>query len=269
MTNPSDYMSSDSTIESEPLRTFDADGVEIAYRDVGDGPPIVLVHGSASSHANNWGESGWIDALSDAGRRVIALDCRGHGESEKPHDPEAYGIATMAADVVRLLDHLDLERADVMGYSMGARITTQLIVDSPDRVNAAVLAGLDERVFEDRDDERRAVADALTADDPDEIDEPSARGFREFVESRGADPEALAAIRRAPASTATPAALRDVDLPVLAVSGGEDDSGDPDAVAEPLPNGETAVVPGEDHLSTVAHREFKDAVLDFLDREGL
>lgn len=262
-------MSRDDGYESEPLKTVDADGVEVAFRDVGEGPPIVLVHGSASSHAGNWGESGWIDALVEDGRRVIAFDTRGHGESEKPHDPDAYGVPTLAADVVRLLDHLDVERADVMGYSMGARMTTQLLLDSPDRVNAAVLAGLDERVFEDREAERRAVADALTADDAEEIDDPSARGFREFVVESGADPEALAAVRRAPSSSATPAALEDVHLPVLVVAGGEDDSGDPDAVAEPLPNAETAVVPGEDHISTVGHRGYKDAVIEFLEREGL
>lgn len=261
-------MSTDRTIESEPLGTFQSGDVEIAYRDIGDGPPIVLVHGSASSHENNWGESGWIDALLDDGRRVIALDCRGHGESETPHDPDVYGIPTMAEDVVRLLDHLDLDRADVMGYSMGGRISTQLLIDFPERVNAAVLAGIDDRIFEGERD-RSAVVDALTADDPEDVENEFARGFREFVEAQGADPMAMAAIRQAPESDATREALGDVHNPVLVVAGGEDDSGDPEVVADPIPDAETAVVPGEDHLSTVGHQGYKDAVVDFLEREGL
>lgn len=106
---------------------FDSDGVRIAYDDLApdgdpEAPPIVLVHGFASSRANNWRDRGWYETLLESGRRVIAMDCRGHGDSEKPHDPTAYETDVMAADAVRLLDHLGIERADFLGYSMGGRI---------------------------------------------------------------------------------------------------------------------------------------------------
>ena len=107
--------------------------VEIAYLDEGEGEPIVLVHGFASTKEVNWVLPGWVATLTRAGRRVIALDNRGHGASSKLYDPAAYHSATMAEDVRALLDHLKIERADVMGYSMGARITAFLALKHPAR----------------------------------------------------------------------------------------------------------------------------------------
>ena len=110
------------------MLSFDSDGVGIAYSDEGEGEPILLIHGFASNVAANWGDVGWIGALAAAGRRVIALDNRGHGQSEKLYDPSCYGAPSMAEDARRLLDHLGIARADVMGYSMGARIATFLLL---------------------------------------------------------------------------------------------------------------------------------------------
>ena len=118
------------------MQTFDSDGTTIAYIDVpakgGSGDPIVLIHGFASNHAVNWVNTLWVKTLSEAGRRVVALDNRGHGESEKLYEPEAYGSDIMAQDTRRLLDHLGIERADIMGYSMGARISAYLALDNPE-----------------------------------------------------------------------------------------------------------------------------------------
>ncbi len=119
------------------MKTFRHDDVEIAFLDEGEGEPIVLVHGFASNATVNWVQPGWVSFLKQAGRRVIALDNRGHGGSAKLYDPAAYHSARMADDVAALLDHLALARADVMGYSMGARIAAFLALEHPARVRSA------------------------------------------------------------------------------------------------------------------------------------
>src|SRR5215510_3030214 len=124
------------------MQTFSSDGVRIAFIDEGQGEPVLLIHGFASSVLYNWREPGWIALLVRNGFRVIALDNRGHGESEKLYDPKEYGVASMAEDARRLLDHLGVARADVMGYSMGARISAFLAISHPGRLRSAVLAGL-------------------------------------------------------------------------------------------------------------------------------
>src|SRR5512141_627649 len=131
------------------MPSFQHDGVEIAYFDEGEGEPIVLVHGFASNKEVNWLQPGWVTTLTRAGRRAIALDNRGHGASSKLYDPAAYHSATMAEDVRALLDHLKLERADVMGYSMGARIVTFLTIDHPARVRSVVIGGMGSRMVEE------------------------------------------------------------------------------------------------------------------------
>ena len=126
------------------LQRFDSDGVEIAFVDEGEGLPTLLVHGFASNHRVNWVSTSWLRDLVAAGRRVIALDNRGHGESWKPHDSDAYDTPVMAEDARRLLDRLAMSRADVIGYSMGARIAAFLTLAHPGRVRRAVLSGLGE-----------------------------------------------------------------------------------------------------------------------------
>jgi pimeloyl-ACP methyl ester carboxylesterase len=130
------------------MPSFTNGDVEIAYLDEGEGEPIVLVHGFASTKEINWAQPGWIGTLNRAGRRAVALDNRGHGASSKLYDPAAYHSAAMADDVRALLDHLKIERADIMGYSMGARITAFLAVKHPERVRSAILGGLGIRLVE-------------------------------------------------------------------------------------------------------------------------
>src|SRR5262245_26957807 len=133
-------------MEQSALQTFSSDGVRIAFVDEGPGggpdagsaDPVLLIHGFASSVRYNWREPGWITFLVRNGFRVIAMDNRGHGESEKLYDPNDYGAVLMAEDARRLLDQLGIARADVMGYSMGARITAFLALAHPELVRSAV-----------------------------------------------------------------------------------------------------------------------------------
>jgi len=118
---------------------FDSNGVRIRYVDHGSGPPVVLIHGFSGSLESGWVETGVLPNLA-TDYRVIALDCRGFGQSDKPHDPKSYGIE-MSQDVVRLLDHLNIPRAHIVGHSMGAGITAQLLTTNPDRFLTATLSG--------------------------------------------------------------------------------------------------------------------------------
>lgn len=118
---------------------FDSDGVKIHYIDEGEGEPVVLVHGFASSIKLNWELPGVVGLLSKS-FRVIALDCRGFGQSDKPEGEESYGVK-MVDDVARLMDHLEVKKAHVVGYSMGGCIVMKLLASHPDRVLSAVLGG--------------------------------------------------------------------------------------------------------------------------------
>src|ERR1043166_6444707 len=124
------------------MQQFHHGSVEIAYLDEGEGEPIVLVHGFASNARVNWVQPGWFTTLTGAGRRVIALDNRGHGQSAKLYDPAEYHTDRMADDVGALLDHLGVARADLMGYSMGARICAFLTLREPARARSLILGGL-------------------------------------------------------------------------------------------------------------------------------
>src|SRR5262249_42268509 len=126
----------------DTMASFNNGAVEIAYLDEGEGEPIVLVHGFASTKNVNWVYPTWVSELRKSGRRVIALDNRGHGESAKLYDPAQYSIPDMAGDVVALMDHLDIARADVMGYSLGGRMTAWLALNRPHRLRSAILGGI-------------------------------------------------------------------------------------------------------------------------------
>lgn len=242
---------------------FDSDGVRLHYEVHGrdDGVPIVLVHGFASHYRLNWVGTRWQETLTGAGFRVIGLDCRGHGESDKPHDPAAYATQVMAADVRRLLDHLQLESADYLGFSMGSRIGIQCVLDFPERLRRVVLGGvgLDGALAQ-----AQSIARAMRGGVP---ENPVAKSFYEFAKARPHnDLEALAACIEAIAPPLDMNLLRSVQTPILLVVGGNDElvSGAEDLV-ELIPTAKLVVVPGRDHLGTVPASEFKDAALEFLE----
>jgi pimeloyl-ACP methyl ester carboxylesterase len=244
---------------------FDSAGVRIHYRDVGAGEPVMLVHGFASTAEHNWGGTGWIAALSQK-YRVIALDVRGHGLSDKPHSPEAYGYASIGADVTRLMDHLGIERAILMGYSMGSSIAIELMLSHPERFRAIVLGGIAyDDGLEDKAD-RDAIAEAYRADDPATIKSPVANAYRRFAESMPNDLEALAALIDAERAPFDPAKLAAVQMPVLIVVGTDDNAiGDPKPLAKMIPGARLVMLEGRDHMTAPGDHRFKEAVLEFLE----
>jgi pimeloyl-ACP methyl ester carboxylesterase len=238
--------------------------VEIAYLDEGDGEPIVLVHGFASTAAVNWVHPGWVQSLKHAGRRVIALDNRGHGASSKLYNAAAYHTRLMAEDVRALIEHLGIERADVMGYSMGARITAFLAVMHPLRVRSAVLGGLGIRLV-DQVGLPMTIADALEAPSRDDIVDPTGRMFRTFAEQTRSDLRALAACIRGSRQTLSRVELLKLRAPTLVAVGTRDPiAGSAHELAALLPDGRALDIPGRDHMLSVGDNVFKAGVIEFL-----
>ncbi len=249
------------------MPTIQSNGLWIRYEHDGDAsqPTVLLVHGFASSGEHNWVETGWVKALRAAGRRVVYMDCRGHGRSDKPHDPAAYGLDAMAADVEELLRYANARTVDLFGYSMGARISLHLLTRAKaGRVRSAILGGIGENTLGPRRD-AAAIADALAAADPTKIQNPVARAFREFAEGRGNDLLALSAVSRAQPHPLDRAKLAAVRTPTLVVAGAKDVLvDDPHALAAALGNARAETIPDTDHLTAVAHPRFKELVLAFL-----
>jgi pimeloyl-ACP methyl ester carboxylesterase len=248
------------------MQRFHSDGIEIAYLDQGTGEPIVLVHGFASNTRVNWVDTGWVTTLTGAGRRVISIDNRGHGESEKLYDEARYGAELMAEDVRALLDHLELPRADVMGYSMGARNTAFLVLAHPERVRSAVFGGLGINMVHGLAG-ARPIAQALLAASIDEVANPTARSFRVFAEQTGSDRKALAACILGSRTALTRDDVARITVPVLVAVGSDDVIGGSAAeLARLMPDAEAFVIAGRDHMKAVGDRSYKAKVLEFLAR---
>jgi pimeloyl-ACP methyl ester carboxylesterase len=246
------------------VKTFDSDGVEIAYLDEGDGDPVLLVHGFASNTATNWVDTGWVKVLTGAGYRVVSYDNRGHGRSAKLYATEDYSAPLMAEDGRRLLDHLGIERADVIGYSMGARIAAFLGLAHPQRVRSLVFGGLGLNMVRGVAG-TGPVARALEAESIEEVTNPTARTFRAFAEQTHSDLKALAACIRSSRAPITAEDLQTLKCPVLVVVGELDViGGSAQALAEIIPGGRAVEIAGRDHMKSVGDRVFKDAVLGFL-----
>jgi pimeloyl-ACP methyl ester carboxylesterase len=216
----------------------------------------------------NWVNPGWVKTITGAGRRAIALDNRGHGASSKLYDPAAYHSATMAEDVRALLDHLGIERADVMGYSMGARIVTFLTIDHPARVRSVVIGGMGSRMVEEVGLPDK-VAAALEAPSLADISDPSGRLFRSFAEQTKSDLKALAACIRGNRQTLRREQVAGIRVPVLVAIGTEDKvAGSAQKLAALIPGARALDIPNRDHMLAVGDKVFKTAVLDFLNQRA-
>lgn len=248
------------------MQIFNADGAQIAFIDEGSGEPILLIHGFASSVKDNWIDPGWVSFLVKNGFRVIAMDNRGHGESQKFYDVKDYSALLMAEDARSLLDHLGIARADVMGYSMGARITAFLALKHATRVRSAIFAGLGGNMVRPMAG-TGPIAHALEAAGIDDVVNPTARTFRAFAEKTGSDLKALAACIRGSREPITREMVAALACPVLVVTGSEDViGGKAEELAELIPGAEALTVPRRDHMRTVGDRVYKEGVLAFLRR---
>jgi pimeloyl-ACP methyl ester carboxylesterase len=245
------------------MPSFLSNGVEIWFDDLGAGDPVVLLHGWGSTAKHNFGDTGWIEMLA-ARYRVIAMDCRGHGRSARPHRAELYGRAEMRADVIRLLDHLGIARAMIFGYSMGASLAIEILMHHHDRLRAAVLGGI---AYDDGIEDpavRAAISAALLAPNRDNIKDPVARAYRHFAESTDNDLFALAAIISAPRNFIDPALLARVTVPTLVVVGSNDDAiGPHDVLHRMIPGSRMVVLDGRDHMTATSDPRFKDEVARF------
>jgi len=250
------------------MPSFQNGDVEIAYLDEGEGEPIVLVHGFASTAAVNWVQPGWVQTLTNAGRRVVALDNRGHGASAKLYEPAHYHTRLMADDVRALFDHLGIMRADVMGYSMGARIAAFLALMHPARVRSAILGGLGIHLVSDVG-LPVSIADALEAPSLADVTDPMGRMFRTFAEQTTSDLRALAACIRGSRQTLSKDEVTRIAAPVMVAVGTKDPiAGSAHELAALLPHGHALDIPGRDHMLSVGDRVFKTGVIEFLNTQS-
>jgi pimeloyl-ACP methyl ester carboxylesterase len=246
------------------MPSFHNGAVEIAYLDEGEGEPILLVHGFASSKNVNWVYPTWVSELKKNGRRVIALDNRGHGDSSKLYDPEQYHIGIMAGDVAALMDHLGIERADIMGYSLGARITGWLAQSQPQRLRSAIFGGLGMGLIEGGGP-GETVAKALEAPSLEDVTDPVGRIFRAFADQTRSDRRALAACLRGSRRTITRDEAAGIKVPVLIAVGTKDEiAGSAEALGEVIAGAKVLDIPNRDHMRAVGDKVYKTGVIEFL-----
>ncbi len=245
---------------------FTSDGIDIAYLDEGAGDPVLLIHGFASNKEINWVGPSWFKTLTEAGYRVIAFDHRGHGASGKVYDPALYNTVRMAEDAARLLAHLGIERADVIGYSMGARVGAYMALFFPEKVRSLVLGGLGIHLV-DGVGLPQSIADAMEAPSLEAVTDPMGRMFRSFADANRQDLKALAACIRGSRQVLSVEEVGRLFQPVVVAVGTRDKvAGDPRPLVALLPNGEVLDIPNRDHNPAVGDKAFKQGVLEFLKR---
>lgn len=251
-----------------PSKTFSSDGVTIAYREAGEpgAQPILLIHGFGSSSEVNWLYTGWMDRLVKEGRRVVAIDNRGHGGSQVFHDPALYDARDcMAEDARRLLDHLDIERTDLMGYSMGARISAFLTIAHGDRIRSVVFGGLGYGMVVGMENAEE-IARGLEAETAVGLT-GSPRTFRAFAEQTKSDRIALAACMRGSRRKVPEEEVGRIAVPALVAIGTKDDlSGSPERLVALLSQGAYLAIPDRDHMRAVGDRVYMDGVVRFLEQ---
>jgi pimeloyl-ACP methyl ester carboxylesterase len=246
------------------MGSFDSNGVRIHFADQGNGDPVILVHGFASRAEHNWVITGWYKTLTP-NHRVIALDCRGHGRSDKPHDVKAYGGTAMEDDVIRMMDHLGIERALLMGYSMGGHVAMGLLAHHPKRFRAVVLGGIGAGASVTDPAVRKPIVAALLADDKSKVDD-RARLFRDFAEANKNDLKALAACIASDRKPVAPSELTKNAVPVLIVVGTRDDLVErPEDLAIAILHAQLLKLEGRDHLNAPGDQRYHWAVMKFFE----
>jgi pimeloyl-ACP methyl ester carboxylesterase len=251
------------------VAVLSVDGVDISYSDQGTGDGVVLVHGFAASTQENWGKAGWISMLTRANRRVVAIDLRGHGQSAKLYDPAAYSLAAMAGDVLAVVEHLQIKKPDLIGFSLGARVALELLRQRGERFLLGIYCGVGDLLINPRmERDPEAFPSAMEAGSADEVTDDMARRFRLFADGQGQDLKALAACTRGLAASGTGwtrETLASIKNETLVVAGtGDELAGSPEALAVCFPNAKGKRIPGCGHMDCLTQPMFKAAVMDFL-----
>ena len=220
------------------------------------GPPVLLVHGFASSAEHNWRHPGWLDLLADCGRETIAIDLPGHGTAPKPADPARYqGVEAHVAAAVQGRQPLD-----AIGFSAGAHVLLRLAADQPGTFRRLALLGIGRGALEPADPE--PIVAALTSQpDPENV---TGMVFRRLADGLGNDRDALVAFLRRPQRPLTPADLARVAAHVLVVLGDQDPASPGDGLVAALPDARLVTLRGVDHFGTPADVRCMQAVLGFL-----
>ena len=243
---------------------FSSNGVDIAYTEVGEGPPILLIHGFGSNHAVNWRSTSWFDTLTKARRHIIAMDVRGHGASEKLYRSEDYRPTLMATDAANLLDHLGIKSADVMGYSMGGRIAAVLAIGHPEKVKTLIIGGMGMGIIEGIGGEEEIVA-SLEAASVEQATGQVGIAYRKFAEQTSSDRRALAACIIGQREVVPAEKLRAIRAPTLIAVGTKDKvAGSAHRLAALIPGAEVLEIPNRDHMLATGDRTYKAGVLAFL-----
>ncbi|QJW88448.1 alpha/beta hydrolase [Spirosoma taeanense] len=240
----------------EPLFTS-FDGTKIHYDVIGEGKPVVLLHGFITN-GESWKRAPVWQALADAGFRVVTLDLRGNGRSDKPHSAEAYRDDAELKDVMALMKHLGLTNYDVVGYSRGAILTAKLLTLDK-QVRRAVMGGMSADFTAPDWYRRKNFFEALTRPGS----HPELQGAIDYANRTGADTVVLARLQEFQ-PTATRAELGKIKVPLLVVNGDQDrDNGDPQSLVDAVPGSRLVVVPGN-HGAAMSTPEFAKAVVEFL-----
>jgi pimeloyl-ACP methyl ester carboxylesterase len=254
---------------SSTQRFTSSDGVQIALHEWGEHghePPVVLHHGFVAHARANWETTGVVEALLRAGRRVIAPDARGHGESAKPHDPASYGEQRMARDLGELLDARGVGEIHLVGYSMGAVVSLLLAADD-ERVRRLVVGGVGSGVVECGGVDRRALSndsiiEALSAEDAETLEVAGARAFRSLADALGSDRRALVAQARSIHRGGVE--LARVSAPTLVLAGEDDPLAiRPQVLADALPKATLRMLSG-DHMQALGDPRFATSIVEFL-----
>jgi len=257
---------------------FDNDGIKIYYEIEGEGPPVVMIHSFIRNSETMWKQTNWVATLKDK-YQLILLDCRGYGRSDKPHDDDDYGTK-MTDDLIKLMEHLSIEKANFLGYSMGASFAYHLLLTKPEIIISAILGGfvliLNAKEISEDEEITKQLIEALRAKSIDQIKDPQTRQFRQFAELHKNDLLALAAVQASwlkyDSKTKTPPAqmreaLKKIKVPVMTVVGSSDDllPGDKTLLAQLVPGACHFQIQGKDHLTMIAAPKFKMIVKSFLD----
>lgn len=248
--------------------SFIHDGLTISYLEykpaTANNIPVILLHGFSMHAQSNWLDSGWFDKLAKQNRHVIAIDARGHGQSAKPYNNEAYPANLMVTDSLSLLTSKGISQADYIGFSMGARMATFAAIFAPQLVRNLVIGGLGISLVKGLSNSQ-VIADTLLADNLREVDGVIPRRFRRIAETQGNDLKALAHCILSSRQQISVEQLANLQCKTLVIAGEKDNiAGSVSELAELIPHSSAKIIPELTHFNAIFADSFQDACIDFV-----